>query len=115
MEHSELGHGLAPELQKSSSLPNPPRPSQSSRHDIWQTFEDQGSPAPFIGRLGGNQRFVLDRTDPQNEAFLEEAPDAAPHMTLREQLDLRPFRNLGLWKTAVIEGVGEWRLQAQVC
>jgi len=62
---------------------------------------------PFIGRLGGNQGFVLDRHNAANADILKEQPDSAPCMTLREQFDLRGFRSLGLWKAALIEGVGE--------
>ena len=63
---------------------------------------------PFIGRLGGNQGFVLDRHNTANAEILKEQPDSAPCMTLKEQFDLRGFRNLGLWKAALIEGVGEY-------
>jgi hypothetical protein len=61
---------------------------------------------PFIGRLGGNQGFVLDRHNAANAEILKEQPDSAPCMTLREQFDLRGFRSLPLWKAAWIEGVG---------
>jgi hypothetical protein len=61
---------------------------------------------PFVGRLGGNQEFVLDRNDSANAELLKEQPDAAPYMTIREQLDLKGFKNLGLWKSALIEGIG---------
>ena len=63
---------------------------------------------PFIGRLGGNQGFVLDRHNAANADILKEQPDSAPCMTLREQFDLRGFRSLGLWKAALIEGVGRF-------
>jgi len=62
---------------------------------------------PFVGRLGGNQEFVLDRNDSANAELLKEQPDAAPYMTIREQLDLKGFKNLGLWKSALIEGIGK--------
>jgi len=62
---------------------------------------------PFIGRLGGNQEFVLDRNDAANAELLKEQPDAAPYMTIRQQLDLNGFKNLGLWKSALIEGIGK--------
>lgn len=66
----------------------------------------QATTRPFIGRLGGNQGFVLDRHNAANAEILKEQPDSAPCMTLGEQFDLRGFRNLGLWKAALIEGVG---------
>jgi len=62
---------------------------------------------PFAGRLGGNQAFILDRDDVSNAAILQDVPDAAPGMTLAEQFDLRPLRNIGLWKAAIMEGMGE--------
>ncbi|KAN0069491.1 Aquaporin-like protein [Elaphomyces granulatus] len=66
----------------------------------------QISDVPFTGRLGGNQAFVLDRDDVGNASILQDIPDAAPWMTLAEQLDLRPFRTLSLWKAAILEGMG---------
>jgi len=66
----------------------------------------QATTRPFIGRLGGNQGFVLDRHNAANAEILKEQPDSAPCMTLQEQFDLRGFRSLGLWKAALIEGVG---------
>ena len=74
----------------------------------WDSIANQSSPTPFIGRLGGNQQFVLDRSDPRNGAVLEDAPDAAPYMTFREQMELRPFRSVGLWKAGIIEGMGRF-------
>jgi hypothetical protein len=73
------------------------RPSNSSKANT----------NPFIGRLGGNQAFVLDRHDAANAELLKEQPDAAPYMTIRQQLDLNGFKNLGLWKAALIEGMGK--------
>ncbi|OAL28203.1 hypothetical protein AYO20_09531 [Fonsecaea nubica] len=62
--------------------------------------------APFAGRLGGNQEFTLDRSDPQNEELLKKVPDAAPNLTLKESFDLRGFREVELWKAAMVEFVG---------
>ena len=62
--------------------------------------------APFAGRLGGNQAFILDRDRPSNAETLQNVPDAAPGMTFAEQFDLRPFRSIGLWKAAAVEGMG---------
>lgn len=60
----------------------------------------------FAGRLGGNQLFTLDRHDEATRKLLAKEPDAAPGMSLKEQFDLRPFRTAGLWKAAIVEGVG---------
>lgn len=69
---------------------------------------------PFIGRVGGNQGFVLDRHNAANAEILKEQPDSAPCMTLKEQFDLRGFRSLGLWKAALIEGIGPYLFPSKV-
>lgn len=63
--------------------------------------------APFAGRLGGNQDFIVDRNDPKNLEVLEQVPDAAPCMTLAEIFDLRGFASPDLWKFAMLECVGK--------
>lgn len=63
---------------------------------------------PFAGRMGGNQDFVVDRTDPKNSKVLERVPDAAPCMTLKEIFDLRGFLSVDLWKFAVLECIGNF-------
>lgn len=68
-----------------------------------------GQPIAFIGRLGGNQAFVVDRNDPRYTRELAKEPDAAPGMTLKQQFDMRPFLTMGLWKAAAIEGFGTSR------
>src|ERR1700744_3691123 len=59
--------------------------------------------APFAGRLGGNQAFIIDRDDASSVAVLQDVPDASPEMALAEQFDLGPFRSGRLWKAAVME------------
>lgn len=63
--------------------------------------------APFAGRLGGNLEFVVDRSDPDNADLLTKIPDAAPNLTLDETFDMRAFKELDLYKAALIEFVGE--------
>lgn len=63
--------------------------------------------APFAGRIGGNQEFTLDRSDPNNEELLKKVPDAAPNLTLEEAFDLRGFTEIGLYKASLIEFMGE--------
>lgn len=60
---------------------------------------------PFIGKLGGNGT-ALARCPP-NEAFLEKVPDAAPLMSLADVFNLKPFLTIGLWKSALMEGIGK--------
>ena len=62
--------------------------------------------APFAGRLGGNQTFIVDRDDVSSAVVLQDVPDASPGMTLAEQFDLGPLRSIRLWKAAVLEGMG---------
>lgn len=83
-------------------------PNNSFHHTVLSNSPSYNTTTrPFIGRLGGNQEFVLDRHNAANADILREQPDSAPCMTLKEQFDLRGFRNIGLWKAALIEGVGE--------
>lgn len=62
---------------------------------------------PFVGRIGGNQELVLDRSDPSNAEILEKAPDAAPHMTAQEGLSLQGFLNVDYWRFGLIECIGK--------
>jgi hypothetical protein len=87
---------------ESSSVPINQPSAESFTEPAYRSYS-----APFAGRLGGNQAFVLNRDDTSNASILQDVPDAAPGMSLAEQLDLRPFRNIGLWKAAVVEGMGE--------
>ena len=61
--------------------------------------------ATFAGRLGGNQEFLASAGDLDSD----EEPDSVPGMTLRQQLSLRSFRHLPLWKAAIIECFGKLR------
>ncbi|CAH0046606.1 unnamed protein product [Clonostachys solani] len=63
---------------------------------------------PFVGRLGGNG-VALSRSR-SNVAFLENVPDAAPLMSLREIANCKPFLTVPLWKSALMEGVGSLML-----
>jgi hypothetical protein len=67
----------------------------------------EASSIPFAGRLGGNQEFVLDRDDPDNASILQTVPDAGIYMTIRQSFDLRGFREIDIWRGALMEGVGE--------
>lgn len=64
------------------------------------------NPIQFAGRIGANQESIVDRTDPSNSSLLDKRPDAAPRIPVRDLLSVRGFRDLSLWKAAVIEGVG---------
>ncbi|KAK9369801.1 aquaporin TIP4-2 [Lipomyces kononenkoae] len=61
---------------------------------------------PFAGRIGGNQTSVLDPSDRKNAEALKRVPDAAPHIRLRQSLDLRVLLDTELWRIAFMEAVG---------
>lgn len=60
----------------------------------------------FAGRIGGNQDFVVDRSDPHNAELLKKVPDAAPLTHFRDAFDLYGFVDTSIWKHAFVEGVG---------
>lgn len=60
----------------------------------------------FAGRLGGNQDFVISRTDPSFSAALQQTPDALPDVSWRESFQLSRFSSPELWKMALVEGWG---------
>jgi hypothetical protein len=66
---------------------------------------------PFAGRIGGNQEFTLDQSDPNSKRILKEIPDAAPFVTWKASFDLNQFWQINLWKAALIEGWGECHLR----
>lgn len=61
---------------------------------------------PFVGRLGGNGTATVDRCS-SNEDLLKSFPDAAPLMSLSETFSVQPFLTVGLWKSALMEGMGK--------
>ncbi|EXK83875.1 hypothetical protein FOQG_11832 [Fusarium oxysporum f. sp. raphani 54005] len=61
---------------------------------------------PFAGRLGANQAYVVEGGTSEDDHLLHHAPDATPHMSFWELMDMRPIKNLDLWKAALIEGIG---------
>ncbi|KAK5274279.1 hypothetical protein LTR96_000879 [Exophiala xenobiotica] len=71
-----------------------------------QSENNTGMLAPFAGRLGGNQSFILDRSNPANAELLRKVPDAAPNLNLKEMFDLGGFREVDMYKAAVVECFG---------
>jgi glycerol uptake facilitator-like aquaporin len=61
---------------------------------------------PFAGRLGGNQEFILDPKNVDNEQTLKRIPDASPFISVEEIFSLRGFLEPELWKAAAIECLG---------
>jgi hypothetical protein len=68
---------------------------------------------PFAGRLGANQAYVVEGGTSEDDHLLHHAPDATPHMSFWELMDMRPIKNLDLWKAALIEGIGNFTCQPQ--
>ncbi|KAJ5798164.1 uncharacterized protein N7503_007460 [Penicillium pulvis] len=73
-----------------------------------QPMEHKLKPAiiPFAGRIGGNQDYVVDRSNPCNAELLAKVPDAAPLRTFRDGFDFRGFLDSGVWKYALVECIG---------
>lgn len=61
---------------------------------------------PFVGWIGGNQEFVINRGHDDSDEILSKAPDDAPGMSLSEQLSLVGFTELVLWKAALMKEIG---------
>lgn len=103
-----MAHQTRDDLEKSTTgLSRPTPASMPSRMTFIEPDRQYSqTPNPFIGRLGGNQAFVLDPKDVANASILELEPDAAPGMTVKQQFDLKGFKSLGLWKAALVESFG---------
>ncbi|KAH8811145.1 putative aquaporin transporter [Xylogone sp. PMI_703] len=72
------------------------------RHTIGVDLTSQ----PFAGRLGGNQEFVLDPRNVDNESTLKRVPDASPFISISDIFNLKGFLEPDLWKAAATEGLG---------
>lgn len=90
---------IAPSDSAMEGHPDPELQRQSTTNDA------TADSAPFVGRIGANGIAIVSRNS-TNEEFLKEVPDAAPLMSLRGQFDVQPFLTIGLWKSALMEGVG---------
>ena len=89
---------------------HPRNPAAIGRFEQQHALDHESSQVhitPFVGRLGGNGAQSLLR-DAANEDLLKDIPDAAPLMTLSQQFDPRPFRTVALWKSALMEGMGQF-------
>ncbi|EXJ88135.1 hypothetical protein A1O1_05063 [Capronia coronata CBS 617.96] len=117
---ARTGSQPSPPLQPHSNLPDTiPRHPETGAQRTWpkllgvrqwrHTGTNNGTSSngtPFAGRLGGNQEFVVDRSNPANAQLLSKLPDAAPNLSLTEAFDLRGFRETDLYKAALIECFG---------
>ncbi|TXB97345.1 hypothetical protein FocTR4_00011283 [Fusarium oxysporum f. sp. cubense] len=77
------------------------RPNSEPSSPHYQSYSQ-----PFAGRLGANQAYVVEGGTSEDDHLLHHAPDATPHMSFWELMDMRPIKNLDLWKAALIEGIG---------
>ncbi|KEF59420.1 uncharacterized protein A1O9_04264 [Exophiala aquamarina CBS 119918] len=87
-------------------LPQHAHPQQGLISSIYHMRQKGTRMAPFAGRLGGNQTYVVDRSNPENAELLKKVPDAAPNLNAKEAFDLRGFSDWDLYRAAVIEGMG---------
>ena len=84
------------------------------QHDVEGLNEPQLTPelklkpaiVPFAGRIGGNQDYVVDRSNPCNAELLARVPDAAPLTSFHDGFDLRGFLDSDVWKFALVECIG---------
>lgn len=60
---------------------------------------------PFAGRMGGNLAFTLSRNDTEFDEIAHSTPDAVSSLTWKDSFDLRAFRDVELWKQAILEGL----------
>ena len=95
----------------------PPHPDHDAHHAAQQQglisslyhMRQKGTRmAPFAGRLGGNQTYIVDRSNPENAELLKKVPDAAPNLNAKEAFDLRGFSDQDLYRAAIIEGMGTY-------
>ncbi|KAJ8607850.1 hypothetical protein MRB53_040043 [Persea americana] len=106
-EDGNTAHIMSDEITRKMLQENAVKDGNYERPRTWFSPRARASAPAFIGRLGGNQEFIVDRHDATNATIVAKEPDAAPGMTLREQFDLAPFLTPGLWKAAAVEGFGE--------
>ena len=96
----------------SSSIHPEPKPTDDGC--TTEQYEDyihlRSTPLHYAGRMGANQEFVLDPSDPDAKSVLDRYPDAAPWMSQRAVWSLSGFKQVKLWKAALIEGVGTMSL-----
>lgn len=87
-------------------MPPPLAPANFWRADS-SDLPAPNPPVPFAGRIGANQQFSLDKNNCTDREILKKYPDAAPWVPLRDALSLRGFRQLEIWKAAIVEGIGK--------
>lgn len=61
---------------------------------------------PFAGRLGGGQRFTVSLASTSTDSTHIKLPDATRDPSWSSLLSLAAFRDIRLWKLALIEAVG---------
>lgn len=107
-EHT-VSEKVSPQTRSQSNMSEPQLETAIDRR-IEEYVRLKSNPLPYAGRLGGNQEFVLDPSDPDTKSLLERNPDAAPFMSLKTLLSLNGFKQPSLWKQALMEGAGTMML-----
>lgn len=93
-----------------SALPQEPKLDHCTTEQYEEYTRLRSTPLHYAGRLGGNQEFILDPSDPDAQSILSKYPDAAPWMSYRAVWSLTGFKQAALWKAAFMEGVGSMAL-----
>jgi glycerol uptake facilitator-like aquaporin len=77
----------------------------------WRSMSSPINPSninsqPFAGRIGGNQLQAVSQSDPDYEKLQKTNPDAVQSPKWAGILNLQPFKDVHLWRSACLEGVG---------
>src|ERR1700761_5149861 len=97
-----------PTMEKIITLKSAEDPAPIRR---WRTVSGPVNPSfinsqPFVGRIGGNQLHAVSQSDPDYEKLQQTNPDAVQSPKWSGILSLRPFKDIHLWRSACLEGVG---------
>ena len=96
--------------QVESGFPQDAKLGDCTSAQLVEYLKMRSTPLPYAGRLGGNQEFVLDPSDPDTQGLLNKVPDAAPWMSYRSTFSFAGFKQPEIWKPALIEGIGTMML-----
>lgn len=83
-----------------------PAPIRRWRTNSSPTHPSQINSHPFVGRIGGNQLYAVSQSDPEYETLQHTNPDAVQSPKWPDILSLKPFRDIHIWRSACLEGVG---------
>lgn len=85
---------------------HPPNLSKCTSSELEEYIRLRSTPLKYAGRLGGNQEFIVNPSDPDTQSLLKRIPDAAPWLSVTDIFSLAGFRQPAIWKPAILEGFG---------